>query len=85
MNFFERNGLDIICIINNCLNIFDIVCLYNNKMFCKYIMKCNDLKLFLDKFNEYGWIIVYFVVMVGNEDVFNWLVEKNIDMVKIKL
>lgn len=61
------------------------MCFYNNKMLCKYIMKYNDLKLFFDKFDENGWIIVYFVVMVGNEDVFNWLVEKKIGMVKIKL
>lgn len=85
LNLLERNGLDITCTTNNCLNILDIACLYNNKMLCKHIMKRNDLKLPLDKSNEHGWTIAHFAAMVGNEDVFNWLVEKNIDMVKTKL
>lgn len=85
LNLLEKNDLDITCTTKNCLNIIDIACLYNNKMLCKHIMKHNDLKLPFDKSDENGWTIAHFAAMVGNEDVFNWLVEKKIGMVKTKL
>lgn len=43
MNFFEKNGFDIIEVIINGLSIFDIVCLYNYEEFCKILMNCDDL------------------------------------------
>lgn len=38
----------------------------------------DDLNLLLDKFDAYGWIIVYFVVMVDNDDVFDFLINKKV-------
>lgn len=78
LNFFEDNGLVIINEIINGLNIFDIVCLYGYEGFCKDLMSCDDLNLWIDKIDVYGWIIVYFVVMVGVYYVIDYLIEKNI-------
>lgn len=84
MDNFEKNNLDIKVEMKNGLIIFDIVCIYNNVEMCKDLMNCKNLRFFLDKFDVCGWIIVYFVVMVGNIDIFDNLIVKNIKMVKIK-
>lgn len=52
---------------------------------CRIFLNCDDLCLLLDKLDENGWIIVYIVVMVGNKDIFDCLIEKNVNIeVKIK-
>lgn len=66
------------------LNVFDIVCFYNYIEFCKMLMNRFDLSLLLDKFDVYGWIIVYYVVMVGNVCVLDYLIKKNNKLIKIK-
>lgn len=70
MELFENKNLDINFEINNGLNVFDIVCIYNYIEMCKYLI---DRKRLLYNFDVCGWIIEYFVVMVGNEDIFNFL------------
>lgn len=52
---------------------------------CKCLINWDGLCLLLDKVDENGWIIVYIVVMVGNKDIFDCLIEKNVNIeVKIK-
>lgn len=84
MDNFEKYNLDIEVEMKNGLIIFDIVCIYNNIEMCKDLMNCNNFRFLLDKFDVCGWIIVYFVVMVGNIDIFDNLIVKNVKMVKIK-
>lgn len=70
MELFENKNLDINFEIKNGLNVFDIVCIYNYIEMCKYLI---DRKKLLYIFDVCGWKIEYFVVMVGNEDIFNFL------------
>lgn len=85
LNFFEDFGFDIIVVIENKLNIFDVVCFYNWVDLCKILINWDDLCLLLVKEDGNGWIIVYIVVMVGNSDIFECLIEKNVNIeVKIK-
>lgn len=47
---------------------FLILCVYIIILKCKYLI---DRKSLLYNFDVCGWLIEYFVVMVGNEDIFN--------------
>lgn len=76
MDLFENKNLDINFEIYNGLNVFDIVCIYNYIDMCKYFMdkkRILKIKIDLDKFDVCGWIIEYFVVMVGNKKIFKML------------
>lgn len=76
LKLFENKNLDINFEIDNGLNVFDIVFVYNYMDMCKYFIDRNrffKINIDLDKFDVCGWIIEYFVVMVGNKEIFKML------------
>lgn len=84
MDLLESKNLDIKDVTKNGLNIFDIACMHNNTEMCKDLMKREDLKLPLDKSDARGWTIAHFAAMAGNEDIIDYLIAKNVRMVKTK-
>lgn len=51
---------------------------------CKDLMRREDLKLPLDKSDARGWAIAHFAAMAGNADIIDYLIAKNVRMVKLK-
>lgn len=84
MDNLEKNNLDIKVETKNGLTILDIACIHNNAEMCKDLMNRKNLILPLDKSDARGWTIAHFAAMVGNTDIFDNLIAKNIKMVKTK-
>lgn len=84
MDMLENKNLDIRDVTKNGLNIFDIACIHNNTEMCKDLMNREDLKLPLDKSDARGWTIAHFAAMAGNADIIDYLIEKNVQILKTK-
>lgn len=84
MDNLEKNNLDIKVETKNGLTILDIACIHNNTEMCKDLINRRNLRLPLDKSDARGWTIAHFAAMVGNTDIFDNLIAKNIKMVKTK-
>lgn len=80
LNLLEDHGLDITAVTENRLNILDIACLHNQTDLCKVLLNRDDLCLSLDKSDENGWTIAHIAAMVGNKDIFDCLIEKNVNI-----
>lgn len=80
LNLLEDHGLDITVATENKLNILDIACLHNQADLCKVLLNRDDLCLSLDKSDENGWTIAHIAAMVGNKDIFDCLIEKNVNI-----
>lgn len=80
LNLLEDHGLDITVATDNKLNILDIACLHNQADLCKVLLNRDDLCLSLDKSDENGWTIAHIAAMVGNKDIFDCLIEKNVNI-----
>lgn len=81
LKFFVSKEFDIKSEINNGLNVFYIVFIYNYIEMCKYFIKGEEIKILIDKVDVYGWNIVYFLVMVGDNGIFDLI--KSVSNVKI--
>lgn len=84
MDLLESKELDIRVETKNGLNILDIACIYNNTEIFTDLMNRQDLSLLLHESDARGWTIVHFTAMVGNTEMFDHLIEKNVDIVKTK-
>lgn len=84
MDNLEKNNLDIEVETKNGLTILDIACIYNNTEMCKDLMNHKNFRFPLDNSDARGWTIVHFAAMVGNTDIFDNLIAKNVKMVKTK-
>lgn len=80
LNLLKDHGLDITVATENKLNILDIACLHNQADLCKCLINRDGLCLSLDKADENGWTIVHIAAMVGNKDIFDCLIEKNVNI-----
>lgn len=80
LNLLEDHGLDITVATGNKLNILDIACLHNQTDLCKVLINRDDLCLPLDKEDGNGWTIAHIAAMVGNDDIFECLIEKNVNI-----
>lgn len=80
LNLLDGHGLDITVATENKLNILDIACLHNQANLCKVLLNRHDLCLSLDKSDENGWTIAHIAAMVGNKDIFDCLIEKNVNI-----
>lgn len=81
LEFFVSKEFDIKSEINNGLNVFYIVFIYKYIEMCKYFIKGEEIKILIDKVDVYGWNIVYFLVMVGDNCIFDLI--KSVNNVKI--
>lgn len=84
MDILEGKNLDIKTEKINRLNILDIACIHNNTEMCKDLMNRKNLSLPLDKSNECGWTMAHFVAMVGNTEIFDYLISKKVKMLNSK-
>lgn len=80
LNLLEDHGLDITVATENKLNILDIACLHNQADLCKILINRDDLCLPLDKKDGNGWTIAHIAAMVGNNDIFECLIKKNVNI-----
>lgn len=80
LNLLEDQGLDITNATENKLNILDIACLHDQADLCKVLINRDDLCLPLDKEDGNGWTIAHIAAMVGNSDIFECLIKKNVNI-----
>lgn len=80
LNLLEDLGLDITVATENKLNILDVACLHNRADLCKILTNRDDLCLPLAKEDGNGWTIAHIAAMVGNSDIFECLIEKNVNI-----
>lgn len=81
LEFFVSKEFDIKSEINNGLNVFYIVFIYKYIEMCKCFIEGEEIKILIDKVDVYGWNIVYFLVMVGDNGIFDLI--KSVNNVKI--
>lgn len=84
MDILEGKNLDIKTETINGLSILDIACIHINTEMCKDLMNRKNLSLPLDKSNACGWTMAHFVAMVGNTDIFDYLISKKVKMLNSK-
>eukprot|EP00105_Crassostrea_gigas_P018391 XP_011436502.1 PREDICTED: alpha-latroinsectotoxin-Lt1a [Crassostrea gigas] len=82
LNLLEKNGQYIKKETLAGLNVLDIACLHKHKEFFKVLINRDDLNLSLDKSDAYGWTIAHFAAMVDNDDVFDLLINKKVQLRK---